>query len=31
MGYETINCLKRDCHGVAFPVPLSRGGYGCCD
>ncbi|PAR74732.1 hypothetical protein CGT86_17780 [Vibrio cholerae] len=23
--------LKRDCQRVAFPVPLSRGGYGCCD
>ncbi len=22
--------LKRDCQSVAFPVPLSRGGYGCC-
>ncbi|PAS27215.1 hypothetical protein CGT71_18350 [Vibrio cholerae] len=22
--------LKRDCQRVAFPVPLSRGGYGCC-
>ncbi|EKL22170.1 hypothetical protein VCHC62B1_3344B, partial [Vibrio cholerae HC-62B1] len=20
----------RDCQRVAFPVPLSRGGYGCC-
>ncbi|OXB30851.1 hypothetical protein CEF09_15880 [Vibrio cholerae] len=23
--------LKRDCQRVAFPVPLSRGGFGCCD
>ncbi|EGQ8141925.1 hypothetical protein GZ634_003717 [Vibrio cholerae] len=22
--------LKRDCQRVAFPVPLSRGGYCCC-
>ncbi|MBF4258754.1 hypothetical protein EAY27_20215 [Vibrio anguillarum] len=22
--------LKRDCQRVAFPVPMSRGGYGCC-
>ncbi|EKM03399.1 hypothetical protein VCHC59B1_3427B, partial [Vibrio cholerae HC-59B1] len=22
--------LKRDCQRVAFPVPLSRGGFGCC-
>ncbi|GHX87085.1 death on curing protein, Doc toxin [Vibrio cholerae] len=22
--------LKRDCQRVAFPVPLSRDGYGCC-
>ncbi|GIA41084.1 death on curing protein, Doc toxin [Vibrio cholerae] len=22
--------LKRDCQRVAFPVSLSRGGYGCC-
>ncbi|RBM73301.1 hypothetical protein DLR68_16840 [Vibrio paracholerae] len=21
--------LKRDCQRVAFPVPMSRGGYGC--
>ncbi|TYB05922.1 type II toxin-antitoxin system RelE/ParE family toxin, partial [Vibrio cholerae] len=21
--------LKRDCQRVAFPVPLSRGGFGC--
>ncbi|PAS09324.1 hypothetical protein CGT76_18180, partial [Vibrio cholerae] len=23
--------LKRDCQRVAFPVPISRGGFGCCD
>ncbi|HHB1328945.1 TPA: hypothetical protein ACOAXO_003640, partial [Vibrio cholerae] len=23
--------LKRDCQRAAFPVPMSRGGYGCCD
>ncbi|PAR45021.1 hypothetical protein CGT95_17315 [Vibrio metoecus] len=22
--------LKRDCQRVAFPVPVSRRGYGCC-
>ncbi|RNE63724.1 transcriptional regulator [Vibrio cholerae] len=22
--------LKRACQRAAFPVPLSRGGYGCC-
>ncbi|EGR1465843.1 GNAT family N-acetyltransferase, partial [Vibrio cholerae] len=22
--------LKRDCQRVAFPVPMSRGGYCCC-
>ncbi|EGR0683861.1 transcriptional regulator, partial [Vibrio cholerae] len=22
--------LKRDCQRAAFPVPLSRGGFGCC-
>ncbi|MCD1171552.1 transcriptional regulator, partial [Vibrio cholerae] len=22
--------LKRDCQRAAFPVPMSRGGYGCC-
>ncbi|TQQ68834.1 hypothetical protein FLL82_16720 [Vibrio cholerae] len=28
---ETANKrLKRDCQRVAFPVPLSRGGFGCC-
>ncbi|TQQ38858.1 hypothetical protein FLL64_16750 [Vibrio cholerae] len=31
MGYETNKRLKRDSQRVAFPVPLSRGGYGCCD
>ncbi|TXY00287.1 hypothetical protein FXF05_13865 [Vibrio mimicus] len=30
MGYETNKRLKRDCQRVAFAVPLSRGGYGCC-
>ncbi|OYP01258.1 hypothetical protein CI599_18305, partial [Vibrio cholerae] len=30
MGYETNKRLKRDCQRVAFPVPLSRGGFGCC-
>ncbi|RZQ08435.1 hypothetical protein D8T46_22590 [Vibrio vulnificus] len=30
MGYETNKRLKRDCQRVAFPVPLIRGGYGCC-
>ncbi|EGR0469071.1 hypothetical protein FG064_19140 [Vibrio cholerae] len=30
MGDETNKRLKRDCQRVAFPVPLSRGGYGCC-
>ncbi|TQP87036.1 hypothetical protein FLL74_13150 [Vibrio cholerae] len=23
--------LKRDCQRAAFPVPMSRGGYSCCD
>ncbi|PJS20942.1 hypothetical protein CLG10_19175, partial [Vibrio cholerae] len=27
MGYEANKRLKRDCQRVAFPVPLSRGGY----
>ncbi|EGR0659728.1 hypothetical protein EW095_18430 [Vibrio cholerae] len=31
MGYEANKRLKRDCQRVAFPVPLSRSGYGCCD
>ncbi|HAS6017441.1 TPA: hypothetical protein I7108_003943 [Vibrio cholerae O1] len=22
--------LKRDCQRVAFPVPMSHGGYSCC-
>ncbi|PAR60113.1 hypothetical protein CGT90_17430 [Vibrio metoecus] len=30
MGYETNKRLKRDCQRVAFPVPLSCGGFGCC-
>ncbi|EGR4210837.1 hypothetical protein DDN55_17900 [Vibrio cholerae] len=30
MGYETNKRLKRDCQRVAFPVPMSHGGYGCC-
>ncbi|EGQ8190515.1 hypothetical protein FIM87_18905 [Vibrio cholerae] len=30
MGYETNKRLKRDCQRAAFPVLLSRGGYGCC-
>ncbi|EGR0775331.1 hypothetical protein EW104_20105 [Vibrio cholerae] len=29
MGYETNKRLKRDYQRVAFPVPMSRGGYGC--
>ncbi|EGR0366774.1 hypothetical protein DSL61_17915 [Vibrio cholerae] len=29
MGYEANKRLKRDCQRVAFPVPLSRSGYGC--
>ncbi|EGQ8141850.1 hypothetical protein GZ634_003636 [Vibrio cholerae] len=29
-GYKPNKRLKRDCQRVAFPVPLSRGGYGCC-
>ncbi|GIA35653.1 death on curing protein, Doc toxin [Vibrio cholerae] len=30
--YQTANKrLKRDCQRVAFPVPMSRGGFGCCD
>ncbi|EGR4159200.1 hypothetical protein DDN99_18440 [Vibrio cholerae] len=31
MGYETNKRLKRDCQRAAFPVPMSCGGYGCCD
>ncbi|MVE89998.1 hypothetical protein D6U63_17930 [Vibrio cholerae] len=30
MGYETNKRLQRDCQRVAFPVPLSRSGFGCC-
>ncbi|EGQ9613358.1 hypothetical protein F3Q45_19550 [Vibrio cholerae] len=30
MGYEANKRLKRDCQRVAFPVPMSRSGYGCC-
>ncbi|EGR2498638.1 hypothetical protein FXE54_04345 [Vibrio cholerae] len=30
MGYETNKRLKRDCQRVAFPVLLSRCGFGCC-
>ncbi|ASK54240.1 hypothetical protein CEQ48_00915 [Vibrio tarriae] len=30
MGYETNNRLKRDCQRVAFSVPMSCGGFGCC-
>ncbi|EGQ8190531.1 hypothetical protein GYL68_003613 [Vibrio cholerae] len=29
--YKTNKRLKRDCQRAAFPVPMSRGGYGCCD
>ncbi|EGR0080216.1 hypothetical protein FR277_17460, partial [Vibrio cholerae] len=28
MGYEANKRLKRDCQRAAFPVPLSRCGYG---
>ncbi|EGR1057303.1 hypothetical protein CGT80_18500 [Vibrio cholerae] len=31
MGYETNKRLKRDCQRAAFPVPMSRGCFGCCD
>ncbi|TQQ71559.1 hypothetical protein FLL60_11905 [Vibrio cholerae] len=31
MDYEANKRLKRDCQRAAFPVPLSRCGYGCCD
>ncbi|EGR0298952.1 hypothetical protein FMH07_05035 [Vibrio parahaemolyticus] len=24
------NRLKRDCQRMAFSVPMSRGGFGCC-
>ncbi|RJK82492.1 hypothetical protein CHN45_18835 [Vibrio cholerae] len=30
MSNTTNKRLKRDCQRVAFPVPLSLGGYGCC-
>ncbi|ASK54234.1 hypothetical protein CEQ48_00725 [Vibrio tarriae] len=30
IGYEANKRLKRDCQRAAFPVPMSRGGYGCC-
>ncbi len=30
IGYEANKRLKRDCQRAAFPVPLSRGGFGCC-
>ncbi|EEO14742.1 hypothetical protein VCB_001023 [Vibrio cholerae TMA 21] len=30
IGYEANKRLKRDCQRVAFPVPMSRGGFGCC-
>ncbi|TQP67514.1 hypothetical protein FLL86_17905 [Vibrio cholerae] len=30
MGYEANKRLKRDCQRAAFPVPMSRSGYGCC-
>ncbi|EGQ8412141.1 hypothetical protein GTP43_17820 [Vibrio cholerae] len=30
MGYEANKRLKRDCQRVAFPLPMSRSGYGCC-
>ncbi|EGR0468996.1 hypothetical protein FG064_18655 [Vibrio cholerae] len=29
--FSTNKRLKRDCQRVAFPVPMSRRGYGCCD
>ncbi|MBN7286769.1 transcriptional regulator, partial [Vibrio cholerae] len=28
--YYPYKRLKRDCQRAAFPVPMSRGGYGCC-
>ncbi|EGR3963781.1 hypothetical protein DDM91_18345 [Vibrio cholerae] len=28
--FQANKRLKRDCQRVAFPVPLSRCGYGCC-
>ncbi|EGR2509448.1 hypothetical protein DYC15_17335 [Vibrio cholerae] len=30
MSDEHNKRLKRDCQRVAFPVPLSRCGFGCC-
>ncbi|MBF4284675.1 hypothetical protein ERJ76_18980 [Vibrio anguillarum] len=30
MKKRTNKRLKRDCQRVAFPVPLSSCGYGCC-
>ncbi|EGQ8190747.1 hypothetical protein GYL68_003867 [Vibrio cholerae] len=30
MGCAHNKRLKRDCQRVAFPVPLSRGRFGCC-
>ncbi|TYW40902.1 hypothetical protein FY553_17710 [Vibrio cholerae] len=30
MSYETNKRLKRDCQRAAFPVPMSRSGFGCC-
>ncbi len=30
IGYEANKRLKRDCQRVAFPVPSSRCGFGCC-
>ncbi|PAR33753.1 hypothetical protein CGT96_18945 [Vibrio metoecus] len=30
MGDETNKRLKRDCQRAAFPVTMSRSGYGCC-
>ncbi|PAS27463.1 hypothetical protein CGT71_17965 [Vibrio cholerae] len=30
MTHQPNKRLKRDCQRMAFPVPLSRSGYGCC-
>ncbi|MDN6972517.1 hypothetical protein FG142_18860 [Vibrio cholerae] len=30
IGYEANKRLKSDCQRLAFPVPLSRGGFGGC-
>ncbi|RBM31299.1 hypothetical protein DLR59_00985 [Vibrio tarriae] len=31
MCYKRLNKrFKRDCQRVAFPIPISRSGYGCC-